>query len=213
VSRWGCKRLHSNLFGHPIQAVANTKESDFMNMLKANLVLVSGMALALAGCGENEAAEPVAAPADQVAAAPQEFDPASREFTLSADAQKRREGFDSAAFTTEYDGYRAAAAAPQTGDAAAQTAKVNAQGLPERGEMNWEYLDRNADGKLSVAEYAIWAVPLNPDAPKANDETKPYVTAEQANKAADSFFYYDLNGDTYLSQREFTSARRGEDFG
>ncbi len=81
-----------------------------------------------------------------------------------------------------------------------------------RENMTWGYLDRNDDGKLSVAEYAIWAIPLDPNAPKRNDETTPYLSAEQANKAADSFFYYDIDGDTYLDRREFTAARRGESF-
>lgn len=81
-----------------------------------------------------------------------------------------------------------------------------------RSDMSWSYLDRNDDGKLSVAEYAIWAIPLDPTEPEPNDERPPFVEQEEINKAADSFFYYDRDGDTYLDQREFTSARRGEAF-
>ena len=84
--------------------------------------------------------------------------------------------------------------------------------MRRRSEMTWSYLDRNDDGQLSVAEYAIWAIPLDPTEPEPNDARPPYVEAEEINKAADSFFYYDRDGDTYLSQREFTSARRGENF-
>lgn len=179
-----------------------------MTTIKANIILATGMALALAACGEKEAAAPDPVLTEDVAVSPQEFDPASRQFALSADAQKRRDGFDQAAFMTEYGGYRVDV------DSSADAEGTEAESsLADRGSMNWSFLDRNEDGQLSVAEYAIWAVPLDPEAPKATDETRPYVTAEQASKAADSFFYYDLDGDTYLSQREFTSARRGEDFG
>lgn len=100
------------------------------------------------------------------------------------------------------------------GDAPAATpTRANGTNMPDRSNMTWSYLDRNDDGQLSVAEYAIWAIPLDPTEPEANDARPPYVIAEEANKAADSFFYYDQDGDTYLSQREFTSARRGDDLG
>lgn len=76
--------------------------------------------------------------------------------------------------------------------------------------MDWAYLDRNSDGKLSVAEYAIWAIPVDPNKPKPNDQIKPYLNSDQANKAADSFFFFDKDGSTYLSPEEFARARRGE---
>ncbi len=173
-----------------------------MKTIKANVILATGMALALAACGEKEAAEPATEQTEEVAVAPQEFDPASRDYTLSAAAQERRDGFDQAAFMSEFDGYRADAA-PKADAAGADGAATAA----DRGAMNWSSLDRDADANLTVAEYAIWAIALDPAAADAK------VTAEQAAKAADSFFYYDLDGDGFLSQREFTSARRGEDFG
>ena len=40
----------------------------------------------------------------------------------------------------------------------------------------------------------------------------PLVEGRPSNEAANSFFYYDLEGDTYLDRREFTAARRGETF-
>lgn len=196
-----------------------------MKFTTTSLIAASSLALALAGCGEQDAAETEEAVVAQPAA---EYDPMAQDYTLSEAAAERRAEFDADAFNAEYDGYRAEVL-EETDEPAAdasgkdtQNASPSQQAAPvrdansnmkARADMNWSYLDRNEDGKLSVAEYAIWAVPLDPDAPKENDETKPYVSAEQANKAADSFFYYDVNGDTYLSQREFTSARRGETIG
>ena len=79
--------------------------------------------------------------------------------------------------------------------------------MPARGEMDFAFLDRNDDGKLSTAEYAIWAVPANPTKPKANDSTKPYLTQDQINEAGQTFFYFDEDGDTYLQPAEFEAAR------
>ena len=79
--------------------------------------------------------------------------------------------------------------------------------LPARSQMDFAYLDRNSDGQLSVAEYAIWAVRANPNTPVANDQTKPYISTEQINEAGQTFFYFDEDGDSYLSNSEFTAAR------
>ncbi|WP_375291458.1 hypothetical protein [Qipengyuania sp.] len=79
--------------------------------------------------------------------------------------------------------------------------------MPPRAEMDFAFLDRNDDGKLSTAEYAIWAVPANPTKPKPNDATKPYLTQDQINKAGQTFFYFDQDGDTYLQPEEFQNAR------
>lgn len=79
--------------------------------------------------------------------------------------------------------------------------------LPARSQMDFAYLDRNSDGRLSVAEYAIWAVRANPNTPVANDQTKPYISTDQINEAGQTFFYFDEDGDSYLSQSEFQAAR------
>lgn len=206
---------------------------------KTTLVLATGMAFALAACGDNEAETVVPDPAlvETEAGMVVDFDPMTRDYVLDEAATTRRAAFDADAFNREYEGYRndisteqdtdestaAERQADMAGtDGATQTAasatprpmgtRDATSNMRARSDMGWSYLDRNDDGKLSVAEYAIWAIPLDPANPKPNDETKPFVTAEQANKAADSFFYYDRDGDTYLSQREFTSARRGETF-
>lgn len=83
----------------------------------------------------------------------------------------------------------------------------NVAALPARSQMDFAYLDRNSDGQLSVAEYAIWAVRANPNTPVANDQTKPYISTDQINEAGQTFFYFDEDGNSYLSNAEFTTAR------
>lgn len=208
-----------------------------MKLTKTTLALATGMSIALGACADNDVEEVDMIETEEVVVA-DEFDPMTRDYTLNEDATTRRAAFDADAFDTEYRGYRddimaesddAAMKADgrsmedgdnMSGDAgkdgamagSANMARDANSNMMSRSDMRWSYLDRNSDGQLSVAEYAIWAVPLDPNAPKANDETKPYTSADQTNKAADSFFYYDIDGDTYLSQREFSSARRGETF-
>lgn len=195
-----------------------------------SLALVSSLTLALAACGDNTAEmdEGDTAATATAAAAATEYDPMTREYTLSEAAQARRAEFDAEALETAYAGYRdeirseqvrmgeaADPNAEMTDDDRAEMAAASEQrdattNMRTRANMTWGYLDRDDDDMLSVAEYAIWAIPLDPNAPARNDQTAPYLTADQANKAADSFFYYDIDGDTYLSRREFTAARRGE---
>lgn len=79
--------------------------------------------------------------------------------------------------------------------------------LPPRAEMTFSYLDRNGDGQLSVAEYAIWALPTNPTPPEPNDAVGPHLTQDQINEAGQTFFYFDDDGDSYLSEQEFQDAR------
>lgn len=79
--------------------------------------------------------------------------------------------------------------------------------IPARSQMDFAYLDRNSDGRLSVAEYAIWAVRANPNTSVENDQTKPYISTDQINEAGQTFFYFDEDGNSYLSDSEFTTAR------
>ena len=191
-------------------------------------ILASSLAIALAACG-SEAEEPAQNPAaDAQANAEAEYDPMTRDYALNETAAERRASFDDAAFGTEYAAYREEIIAERVAEAgeatddmddddraemtAASSARDAGTTMRARKDMTWPYLDRNDDNRLSVAEYAIWAIPLDPNAPAANDSDEPQLTADQINKAADSFFYYDLDGDTYLSRREFTSARRGDSF-
>lgn len=197
-----------------------------MNFTRTTTLLAS--CLALAACGDDAAEAPAADSAATAPAQTAEYDPMTRDYALSAEAQARRDEFDADALETEYATYRGEIRSEQVrmGEAADPNAEMTdddrtemeaasqqrdaATNMRTRANMTWGYLDRNDDDKLSVSEYAIWAIPLDPTAPVRNDETMPYLTADQANKAADSFFYYDIDGDTYLSRREFTAARRGE---
>lgn len=79
--------------------------------------------------------------------------------------------------------------------------------MPARSAMTFSYLDRNDDGQLSVAEYAIWALPTNPNPPEPNDARGPHLTQDQINEAGQTFFYFDDDGNTYLSEEEFQDAR------
>ena len=164
-----------------------------------------------------------------------EFDPLNRDYVLSAEAQERRDAFDAAAFDTEYRGYRdeirsepddegtieadgGTVTVESTGantsttvngeDARPIGVRTPGTNMRSRRDMSWSYLDRNSDGQLTVAEYAIWAIPLTPEAGEEVD-----ISEDQAERLADSFYYYDQDGDGELSQREFTSARRGDDIG
>ena len=152
------------------------------------------LALALAACSGNaQEAETAETPAEPVAT-PTASDPLEREYSLSEDQQAQRAEFDAAAFTEEYAGYREEIGAEAEA------------GLPTRDDMNWDFLDRDDDGQLSTAEYALWALPLASE----TGEEAPEVTSEQTGKLADSFTYYDTDGDAEMSQREFTVARSGD---
>ncbi len=221
--------------------------------MKRISLLVAPSLLALAACGSEDVENTPVDDIDEIVDADTEYDPMTRDYTLTEDQQARRDALDSDATSAEYAGYRDEVRAEQdteesmaaerdanrmasnggsnttsgsgngagadssgstdasAGDDTMPTRDANTN-MRRRSEMTWSYLDRNDDGQLSVAEYAIWAIPLDPTEPEPNDARPPYVEQEEINKAADSFFYYDRDGDTYLDQREFTSARRGENF-
>ncbi|MEP2235059.1 MAG: hypothetical protein ABJM58_08680 [Alteripontixanthobacter sp.] len=209
-----------------------------MKFMLPKLAFASLATIAVAACGgeveETETTE------TEVVAPVGEFDPMTREYELSEDAATRRAEFDEDAFTTEYDGYRGDIAAEpddqgviEANNARVEVTTTNGEtsatvngeparpigkrspdsNMRDRGDMNWGYLDRNNDNQLSVAEYAIWAIPLDPNAKAKNDQGQPELTSDQINKAADSFFYYDTDGDTYLSRQEFSNARLGRNIG
>lgn len=203
-----------------------------MKKYHLSLATATALASALAACGEPDVAETDGSAVEDSAVEDYvsevaDYDPSSRDYTLSEEAQARRDAFDEGVFQDEYGSYRDEIMSEQVRlideGAGEEQDPAEAQAASEprdpqtnmraRENMTFSYLDRNDDGRLSVAEYAIWAIPLDPTEPKPNDENAPYVTADQANKAADSFFYYDRDGDTYLSQSEFSAARTGADVG
>lgn len=198
-----------------------------------NICLAGATTLALAACSEPE--EPVVDPIEgevETAAIVADFDPMTRDYTLDGDAATRRDAFDETAFQEEYAGYRDEVASEQvnmgddanaanTGDMTeADRAEMEAASQPRdsttnmraRENMTFAYLDRNDDNKLSVAEYAIWAIPVSPQHEAMNDQGQPELKADSINKAADSFFYYDRDGDTYLDSIELAAARQGQSF-
>ena len=152
------------------------------------LALASTAALALAACGE--APEETTTDTDVVAMDTETtsaFDPMSRDYELSAEQQARRDAFDSDAFSSEYEGYRTAMAE--------DTSMANMT----RDSYDYGTLDRNADGRLSAAEYSFYA---NPDYSAA-------LSDEQIGRIANSYYYYDTDGDGYISSAEFDSLRSG----
>lgn len=108
------------------------------------------------------------------------------------------------------DGGTSADASDSSGDmadAGTSDSTGSASMMRPRGKMDFAFLDRNDDGELSVAEYAIWALPTDPSEPARNDAKAPYLTQSQINEAGQTFFYFDEDGDSYLSQSEFQAAR------
>ncbi|MEE4210973.1 MAG: EF-hand domain-containing protein [Parvularcula sp.] len=95
----------------------------------------------------------------------------------------------------------------QSGSSDSSMAGASMSSMPARSAMTFDYLDRNGDGQLSVAEYAIWALPTNPNPPEPNDAIGPHLTTEEINTAGQTFFYFDDDGDSYLSMQEFQDAR------
>lgn len=179
--------------------------------------------LALAACGDNTADETtdLDTDTDTMATDTAMVDdgmPAGGE--LSEAQQANYDAIDRQAISDEYDANRDAMNQEMTGDAGAMNAGGDmasendmsssgamAGSMPARGEMDFMWLDRNSDGQLSVAEYALWALPASPNTAAPNDQTKPYLTDNQINQAAQTFFYFDNDGNSYLSEGEFQAAR------
>lgn len=136
---------------------------------------------------------------------------------LNEQQQSNFDAMDRDAVSSEYDENRMAMSneastdTPAMGEASGSTdtsdASSGGDAMMPRGQMDFAFLDRNDDDQLSVAEYAIWAVRADPTEPKANDENRPYLSPEQINEAGSTFFYFDEDGDTYLSMSEFEQAR------
>lgn len=70
--------------------------------------------------------------------------------------------------------------------------------------------DRDNDGRLSPAEYAIYALPSETPARQGavNDENPPFVSDEALNQSITSFRRLDANGDFFLSPQEFQPGAR-----
>lgn len=140
----------------------------------------SGLALALAACGSPEAEN----------AAPREatFEPTME---LSAIQKGSFERLNRDEVQTDYSALWENL--EQTDDGA----------LPARGDMNFAWLDRDGDGKLSVAEFALWEIPVQSSVAAGRPRS---LSDEQLTKTASVFFSNDVDGDTLLSEREFAAA-------
>ncbi|MEO0500134.1 MAG: hypothetical protein AAF205_06195 [Pseudomonadota bacterium] len=73
------------------------------------------------------------------------------------------------------------------------------------GEASFVQLDRDADGKMSMAEFAIYDLAgVNPTVRgDKEDETMPYVSTTALNMVADDFVRIDTDNDGFLSRSEF----------
>ena len=194
--------------------------------------LVAGCAAAalLSGCGDpgenantNEIANTVQqVPVEAIAVV---------DYDLTPDQQARRDAVDMNAYRDEVKKYEDEdRKAGGSADDSATSAQSNMSDSTDVGQaegnmsasasggssmssdsnpenVTFEELDRNNDGKLSVAEFAIYSIGLDAGAKKANDQLRPYASDEQLNRAADGFFHFDTNGDTYLDPGEFAAAK------
>ena len=183
------------------------------------LGLMSALALGTTACGTDTDTESYdMAAADNVVVA--DVVPIWT-VTLTPEQQQRRDALDMVGYQQDVRGYQDemrrgtgnGGTSDETGtDTTASNSSATAGGNSSvasqpASQMQFEELDRDDSGSLSVAEFAIYAVGLDPTVPKANDETMPYASQGQLNNAADSFFYYDSNGDTYLQREEFEAAK------
>lgn len=192
------------------------------------LTTVAAACVAAAGCSSEDVENTPIDDIDEVVVEDDEGYPVAGE--LTTEQQANFDALDRDAAVEEYDTNQAALAvtgstesdanrvtsdatggATSTDDAPANSvtaeAGSNIKPLRARSAMDFAFLDRNEDDQLSVAEYAIWAVRSNPRKPKENDETRPFTSPDQINEAGKTFFYFDKDGDTFLSPDEFSAAR------
>ncbi|WP_370188622.1 hypothetical protein [Qipengyuania sp.] len=192
------------------------------------LITVAAACVSVAGCGSEDVENTPIDDVDELVVEDDEGYPVAGE--LTTEQQTNFDSLDRDAAVKEYDANQAAlamtdsSAADAVGDApdaaggdtssgevpensGTAVASSNVARLRARSAMDFAFLDRNGDGQLSVAEYAIWAVRSNPRKPKENDETRPFTSPDQINEAGKTFFYFDKDGDTYLSPDEFGEAR------
>lgn len=172
--------------------------------------------LALAACGDDadesvEQAETTRTDVDET-----QF--VMMPIELTPTQQQMRDALDEDAYTIEVTRYMdddnsTATSAGRTDPASDDGESVAgsiAQGSSSEAitEFDFSTIDRNDDNRLSVAEYAIYALKdANPMKQKNKDDEKsPYFTAQQLNWAADSFFFYDDDSDSWLSESEFSDA-------
>ncbi len=178
-----------------------------MNNRNLIIALTSAASLAVVACDSNESEPVVMDDVDSIVVT--EEDPYPIAGDMNPDQQSVMDAMDSQAVSDEFDSNADAMNAETASamDSGGTDSGGNAAAMPARSEMTFGWLDRNDDGQLSVAEYAIWALPTNPNMAEPNDALKPYLTSDQINEAGQTFFYFDDDGSTYLSEGEFADAR------
>lgn len=73
------------------------------------------------------------------------------------------------------------------------------EATPGKAERDFGWLDRNEDGKLDVAEFALFEL-------GAMTAGAPVLTEQQISEVASVFFLNDVDGDQLMSETEFASA-------
>lgn len=160
--------------------------------------LATATALTLSACGETE--EPVVVPVADTggAIAPdmnQSIDGAAGGQQAGTTYEAGTEAsLESTQLRTEVTRLQE----ESSGDAAAK------EDRPSDRTAAYTWLDRNQDGRLSPAEYALYE--LDDVGPAPNDEKAPSVSDEALNKIVMEFRRQDANGDFFLSQSEFVPA-------
>lgn len=157
------------------------------------LGLASGLALALAGCGGS---------GDADAKKSEEIAP---DMVLTPIQQGNFDRYDKKETEKEYAKDREeirAEAEKSGGDSAA----ANTDGMKPRDQMTFDWLDRDKSGNLSIAEWALWKIPADQVKGKPGDPNEPYLTPDQLDEAARTFFHYDVDGSLDLSKEEFSKA-------
>lgn len=172
------------------------------------LSMAAGLAFALPACGETSAID------EQVVADAEEAVPV---LVLTPNQRTNYERLDREEVRQEYgeireEAVKAIRAAAPDADAATDDNTAKGEDTAEmstswlRDEMDFSFLDRNDDGQLSVAEFAIWKmVPLDLNETGRSD-AQASLTDDEIDDAARSFFYYDTDGNSYLDPDEFSIA-------
>lgn len=156
-----------------------------MFVRKNPLILASGLALALAACGDSETVDEATQSPDFIE------EPAVTLSPLTTEQQLARDNFDRAAFLEEYNSHR-------------EEILSGSDPVPAAADMDFAFLDRNGDGGLSVAEYAIRSAPVDPQAAPGPDGSA--LGDSQIDVIADNYYRHDANADSSLSEAELQAA-------